>query len=652
MSKKQFKAESKRLLDLMINSIYTHKEIFLREIISNASDALDKLCYLSLTDQNVGLSRSDFAIDLVIDKENRTLKISDNGIGMTKDDLESNLGVIARSGSLQFKENMTETSENTENTKDNSDNTSPIDIIGQFGVGFYSAFMVAESVQVLSRAYGQDDANLWESEGADGYTITPAKRDAWGTDITIKLKTSDKETEGEDYDRFLQSYTIENLVKKYSDYIRYPIKMEKEVYVPQEPTEDGKDDDKKEEEPKMKLEITTLNSMIPVWQRNKNELKEEDYHNFYRDKFLDYEKPLLYTHVDAEGVVSYKSLLYIPAKASYDYYTRDYKKGLQLYSSGVMIMEQCEDLVPEHFRFVKGVVDSPDLSLNISREMLQHSRELKVIAINIEKKIKSELTKLLTKDRDKYEQFYKVFGIQLKYGIASDYGMHKEQLQDLVLFFSSNSEKFTTLDEYVSRMQSDQKYIYFATGENVNLISKLPQTESLREKGYEILYFTEQVDEIAVQMMRNYKEKEFKSVDDDDLGLTDEKDKKETEKKAKKSKDLLEFVKETLGDKVKEIKLSQKLKSYPVCLTATGGMSFEMEKYMKAVQPDAAAKADRLLELNPEHKMFERLNELVNSDKEQAKKYIEVLYTQACLMSGLTIDDPVGYSETLFDLLK
>ena len=638
MSKKQFKAESKRLLDLMIHSIYTHKEIFLREIISNASDALDKLCYLSLTDSDVGLNRSDFAIDITIDKTARILKISDNGIGMTREELENNLGTIAKSGSLDFKDNMNRANGDiAENGSEKENKSMPIDIIGQFGVGFYSSFMVADEVQVLSRAYGNEGGNLWKSEGVDGYTIAPAERETAGTDVIIKLKA---DADGEDYGRFLESYTIEGLIKKYSDYIRYPIRMEKEVYASDE-----------SELTEKKTEIATLNSMVPVWQRSKSELKEEDYDAFYQEKFFDMEKPLAHIHVDAEGVVSYKALLYIPGKASYDYFTRDYKKGLQLYSSGVMIMDKCEDLLPEHFRFVRGVVDSPDLSLNISREMLQHSRELKTIAANIEKKIKNELQKMLANNREQYEIFYKSFGIQLKYGVTAEFGRHKELLQDLLLFASSDGDGLTSLAEYVSRMKPDQKHIYFATGESVKKIALLPQTELLRDKGFEILYFTDEVDEFAAQLMRTFDEKEFKSANSDDLDLSSDKEKEETAQKETESKDLLSFVKETLGDRVKEVKISQKLKNHPVCLTATGGISFEMEKYLNTVQPESDAKADRLLELNAEHRLFGRLDELYTTDKEQAQKYVEVLYTQALLMAGLSVDDPVGYSDLLFGLL-
>jgi len=646
MPKKQFKAESKHLLDLMINSIYTHKEIFLREIISNASDALDKLCYISLTDQNVGLNRSDFEINIKIDKENGILTISDNGIGMTADELENNLGIIAKSGSLQFKADMEKTFPS--DREETADEDSKTNIIGQFGVGFYSAFMVADEIKVISKAYGTEQASIWTSSGADGYTIAPAERTAAGTDIIIKLKT---DTEDEKYSRFLQEYTIENLIKKYSDYIRFPIKMEKEVYKPVGDEYNPQRAGSVPSDNLTKTEITTLNSMVPIWQKNKNELKAEDYEEFYKTKFHDMETPIGYTHVDAEGAVSYKALLFIPAKTSYDYFTKEYKKGLQLYSNGVLIMDKCEDLVPEHFRFIKGVVDSPDLSLNISREILQHSRELKTIALNIEKKIKNELLKMLKNDREKYEEFYKSFGIQLKYGIASDFGMHKEQLQDLLLFFSSKDEKMTTLSEYVSRMKKDQKHIYYATGETVQKIANLPQAELLRDKGFEILYFTDEVDEFAARMINAYNEKEFKSANSDDLDIISKSEKKAIEKKQKESKDLIEFVKESLGDKVKEVKLSTKLKNHPVCITATGGISFEMEKYLKQIQEENAPKADRLLELNAEHKMFKKLNDLFENDKEKAKKYIEVLYTQSLLIAGLDIENPIEYSDLLFELL-
>ncbi len=631
MAKKQFKAESKRLLDLMIHSIYTHKEIFLREIISNASDALDKLCYLSLTDSSVGMARSDFGITITADAEKRILTVSDNGIGMTREDLEQNLGTIAKSGSQQFKDSLGDDPKAEE-----------IDIIGQFGVGFYSAFMVADRVEVCTKRYGEETAYLWSSDGADGYTIAEATRENSGTDIILYIK---EDAEDENYSSFLQSYTVEGLVKKYSDYIRYPIRMEKEVY---QPPQEGAEEDA---QPEVKTELATLNSMVPIWQRNKSELKEEDYTGFYREKFFDFEKPLEWVHVDAEGAVSYKALLFMPAKPGYDYFTRDYKRGLQLYASGVLIMDCCEDLLPEHFRFVRGVVDSPDLSLNISREMLQHSRELKSIAANIEKKIKSNLEKMLRNEREKYESFFQSFGIQLKYGIVAECGAHKELLQDLLLFHSSAADAPTTLEEYVSRMPEEQKHIYFATGESVKKIAQLPQIELLRDKGFEILYFTEEVDEFAAQMMRSYKEKEFKSVNSDDLDLASEDEKKAAQEQEESLKDMIGFVKETLGERVKEVKLSQKLKSSPACLTAMGGLSFEMEKYLNTVNPESGAKAERLLELNAQHRIVKLLGTLYTENTEKAKSYVEVLYTQALLMAGQALEDPAAYSELVFGLL-
>lgn len=634
MAKKQFKAESKRLLDLMINSIYTHKEIFLREIISNASDAIDKMCYLALTDSDIGMSREDFAISIVRDSENRVLTVSDNGIGMSKDDLEANLGTIAKSGSLQFKQEMEKPEEPTD---------SPIDIIGQFGVGFYSAFMVSDKVMVISRKYGSDEAWKWESTGADGYTLTECEKDTFGTDIIMKIKV---DGEDEDYSQFLDEYKLASLVKKYSDYIRYPIKMEREKSRKKE-TEEGKDP-----EWETYHEIETLNSMVPIWQRNKSEVTEEDLNSFYKEKFFDYENPIKAIQVDAEGVVSYKALLFIPAKASYDYYTKDYQRGLQLYSSGVLIMDKCADLLPEHFRFVRGVVDSPDLSLNISREMLQHTRQLKTIATNIEKKIRNELMKMLSNERERYEEFYKVFGLQLKYGTIADYGANKESLQDLLLFPSSIGDKQTTLAEYLTRMKEDQKSIYYATGENAQMIAALPQAERILEKGYEILYFTQEVDEFVAQTLMTYNDKSLKSVNSDDPELETEEEKEAHKKHEEQSKDLLDFVKETLGDAVKEVKISQKLRSHPVCLTADGPLSFEMEKYLSQVQPESAPKAGRVLELNASHPVFARLNELQSTNKEAAERYAKILYSQAELLAGLPIEDPAAYSELIFELLK
>ncbi|WRS27642.1 molecular chaperone HtpG [Oscillospiraceae bacterium MB08-C2-2] len=632
MAKKQFKAESQRLLDLMINSIYTHKEIFLREIISNASDAVDKLCYLSLTDDKVGLSRGDFAITLAPDKENRQLVISDNGVGMTREELETNLGTIAKSGSLQFKKDMKEGETQT---------GADVDIIGQFGVGFYSAFMVSDQVTVISRAYGSEEAFKWESSGVDGYTISPCEKDTVGTQIIMKIK---EDTDDENYSQYLEEYTLVDLVKKYSDYIRYPIKMEREKHRPKEGGEEG--------ESETYSEVETLNSMIPIWQRSRSEVTQEDYNTFYREKFFDFEEPLKAIHMDAEGLVSYKALLFIPAKASYDYYTKEYKKGLQLYSSGVLITDKCEELVPEHFRFIRGVVDSPDLSLNLSREMLQHTRQLKTIATSLEKKVKNELLKLLSDDREKYETFYKSFGLQLKYGITAGFGMNKDMLADLLLFYSSTEQKLVTLGEYISRMKEDQKNIYYATGETIQKIAGLPQLEPIREKGYEILYFTDEVDEFAVQAMRDYKEKPFRSGNSEDPELVTEEEKKQAEKQSEDNKSLLEFAKEALGDRVQDVKISHKLRSHPVCLTAEGPLSFEMEKYLNTVQPDSDTKAQRVLELNPGHEVFAALQTLYTGNPEQAKKYVEVLYHQAVLMAGLPLEDPAAYSDIVFGLLK
>jgi len=629
MAKKQFKAESKRLMDLMINSIYTHKEIFLREIISNASDAVDKLCYLSLTDSNVGLNRSDFEIRIEADNDSRTLKIIDNGIGMTEKELEANLGTIAKSGSLQFKKDM-----------DSGDKPDDIDIIGQFGVGFYSAFMVSDDVTVKTKAYGSDEAFEWKSSGTEGYTVSPCDKTDTGTEIIIKIK---EDSEDEQYSRFLDEYQLVSLVKKYSDYVRYPIKMEREKRRPKEDAEN---------EFESYTEVETLNSMVPIWQRNKNEVTQADYDSFYTEKFFDYEKPLITTHVDAEGVVSYKALMFVPSKASYDYYTKEYKKGLQLYSSGVLIMDICADLLPEHFRFVRGIVDSPDLSLNISRELLQHDRQLKVIATNIERKIKSELQKLLGADREKYEAFYKSFGLQLKYGVVAEYGAHKDTLKDLLLFASSDSDSLTTFAEYAARMKDDQKEIYYATGESAQKISALPQTERVKNKGYEILYFTEEVDEFAIQMMREYMDKPFKSIASSDLDIDTEDEKKEAEQKQEENKDLLSFIKESLGERITSATISHKLVSYPVCLSAGDQMSFEMEKYLNSFNADGEkAKADRILELNPNHEVFAKLQGLYTADQAKAKQYIDILYYQSMLIAGLPIENPAEYSELVFGLM-
>ena len=630
MAKKQFKAESKRLLDLMINSIYTHQEIFLRELISNASDAIDKLAYLSLTDQNVGLSREDFAIRLTVDKENRLLTVSDNGIGMSKAEMEENLGTIAKSGSLQFKKEMEE--------KDD------IDIIGQFGVGFYSAFMVADSVTVISRKYGSEEAWMWQSSGADGYTMTACEKEAAGTDVIMHLKA---DSEDESYSRFLETYELKNLVKKYSDYIRYPIKMDVEKTRVKEET---KDSDKPEYE--TYTENETLNSMVPLWQRNKKDVTAEEYNQFYKEKFFDFEDPIASVHLSVEGAVTYKALLYVPARAPYDFYTKEYKKGLQLYSSGVMIMENCEDLLPEHFRFVKGIVDSQDLSLNISREMLQHDRQLKFIATNLEKKIKAELLKLQESDREKYEKFFGAFGRQLKYGVVSEYGMHKELLQDLLLFWSSRENKLVTLKEYTDAMAEGQKYIYFAAGESRERLSRMPQLELLKDKGYDVLFFTEDVDEFIPQTLQKFADKEFRSIVSDDLGLSTDEEKKAVEEKAAAAKPTLDFVKETLGERVTEVRLSTALKSHPVCLVPGEGMSFEMEKYFKRMNPDMDLKAGRILEFNADHPVFATLQVAVAQDPEKAKKYAKILYDQALLMADLPIEDPTEYTDLICSMMN
>lgn len=626
MAKKEFKSESKRLLDLMINSIYTHKEIFLRELISNASDAIDKLCFIALTDDKLNMSRDDFKIFIKPDKENRTLTITDNGIGMDKDDLENNLGTIASSGSYKFNQEMSEKQDD-------------IDIIGQFGVGFYSAFMVAKKITVVTKKYGCDTAFKWESDGADGYEITETERDEIGTTIVLKIKDN---TEEENYDEFLEQYRIQGLIKKYSDYIRYPIMMD---MTHSRVKEETKDSEKPEYEDYTETE--TLNSMLPIWQRAKKDVKQEEYDNFYREKFMAMDKPLHTIVTSVEGVVTYKALLFIPSQAPYDYYTKEYKKGLQLYSSGVLIMENCEELLPEHFRFVKGIVDSADLSLNISREMLQHDRHLITIAQNIEKKIKNELTSMLANDRENYEKFFNAFGRQLKYGVSADYGMHKEELQDLLMYYSSTEKKLVTLSEYVDRMKEDQKFIYFAVGENISSIDNLPQTELLRSKGYEILYCTEEIDEFSLQTLMQYKDKRFCSATNDDLGIENDENKEEE----KDSSAILTFVKETLGDKVSEVVASKKLVSHPVCLTAKGGISFEMEKYFNAVQPDSGMKAQRVLELNMNHSAVKAMESAVQTDIEKAKKYAELLYDQALLIAGLPIENPGEYADLVCSLM-
>ena len=641
MEKQQFKAESQRLLDLMINSIYTHREIFLREIISNASDAIDKLAYTALTDDKVGINRDEFAITITRDPENRILTVSDNGIGMSKEEMEENLGTIAKSGSLGFKQAM----EKNEN----------IDIIGQFGVGFYSAFMVASSVTVISKKYGEDKAWKWVSDGADGYTIEETTKDGPGTDVIMTLKA---DTDDDKYSEYLEEYEIRSLIRKYSDYIRYPIKMLVTKSRPvEEPEEEAVEVEGEEKEPKTpKYEEYTvmeaLNSMVPIWQRAKKDVTDEEYEAFYREKFFDYNKPLRVIHSSAEGSVSFKALLYIPSKAPYDFYTKDFKRGLQLYSSGVMIMENCEDLLPEHFRFVRGIVDSQDLSLNISREMLQHNRQLTIIARNIEKKIKSELKSMLENDREKYEQFYAAFGRQLKYGTVSDYGAHKDACQDLLLFYSNKQGKLISLKEYVDSMAEGQEKIYFAPGENRERLAKLPQVETLNKKGYDVLLFAEDVDEFIPQTLMTYMEKQFCNVSTEDLGLKTEEEKKEAEEKAEEMKGLLTFVKESLGEQVKEVKLSSDLGSHPVCMTPDAGMSFEMEKYMKKANPEFAFPVGRILELNPDHEAVKALQTAMTEDPVKAKDYAQLLCYQAQLMAELPLDDPYAYTELVCKLMK
>ena len=630
MEKQQFKAESKRLLDLMINSIYTHKEIFLREIISNASDAIDKLAYRALTDEKVGLNRDDFAITIKREPKYGILTVSDNGIGMSKAEMEENLGTICKSGSLDFKEHM--------------DKQEAVDIIGQFGVGFYSAFMVADTVTVISRQYGSEEAWMWQSSGADGYTMEPAQRESAGTDVIMKIKA---DTDDEKYSRFLEEYELRELVKKYSDYIRYPIRMEVTKSRPK-PQED------KDKAPEYEdyTEVDTLNSMVPLWQRNKKDVTDEEYDAFYREKFFDYEKPIAHLHLSVEGAVTYKALLYIPGRAPYDFYTKDFKKGLQLYSSGVLIMENCEDLLPDHFRFVRGVVDSQDLSLNISREMLQHDRQLTFIAKNLEKKIKAELLELMKENRETYEKFYAAFGRQLKYGTVADYGAHKEACQDLLLFWSHRQGKLVSLREYVDAMAEGQEKIYFAPGESKDRLAKLPQVTTLDKKGYDVLLFTEDVDEFIPQTLMKYGEKSFCNVTTDDLGLETEEEKKQTQEKAESLKDVLDFVKETLGDKVKEVRLSGSLGEYPVSLAPDSGMSFEMEKYMKRVNPDFSYTAGRILELNAEHPAFQAMQAAVTGDPEKAKDYARLLYGQALLMADLPLEDPMAYASLVCKLMQ
>ena len=628
---KQFKAESKRLLDMMINSIYTHKEIFLRELISNASDAIDKLYFKSLTDDKVGMNKSDFAINIIADKDAGTLTITDNGIGMTADELENNLGIIANSGSFKFK-NENEKSED-------------VDIIGQFGVGFYSAFMVAKEVRVRSKAYGSDKAYVWTSCGVDGYTIEEDDKEAVGTEIRLTLKD---DTENEKYSEYLSDFRIKELVKKYSDYIRFPIKMDVEK---SRRKADAKEDDYSDEAYEKYIENETLNSMVPLWRKNKNELKPEDYNNFYKEKFYDYTDPLKYVHSKVEGATTYDSLLFIPSQAPYNFYSKDYEKGLQLYSSGVLIMDKCADLLPDYFSFVKGLVDSADLSLNISREMLQHDHQLKLIAKSIEKSIKSELKKMLNNDRENYEKFWKSFGVQLKFGVYDNYGRDKDAVEDLLLFTSSAEKKLVTLDEYVSRMKEDQKYIYYAAGDSVSKIEALPQTELLRDKGYEILYLTDNVDEFAIKVLMRHGEKEFRNVSEGDLGIDTEEQKEETKKLSEDNKDMLALITEALGGKIKECRISDKLKSHPVCISSFGQISLEMEKILNQNPQNQKVTSEKVLEINPNHKIFTAMQKLFESDKDKFKDYASILYDQALLIEGMQIDDPVEFSNKVCSLM-
>lgn len=634
METKQFKAESKRLLEMMIHSIYTHKEIFLRELISNASDAIDKLYFKSLTDDKVGLNKDDFAIWITVDKDSRTLKITDNGIGMTAEELENNLGTIANSGSFKFKnENKLE--------EDNQ-------IIGQFGVGFYSAFMAAKKVTVISKAYGSDKAYQWESEGVDGYTISEADKASVGTEIILELLD---DTDDENYSDFLDQYRLKSLIKKYSDYIRFPIKMEVTHSRPVEQTEEEEEAGKAPEYEEY-IEVETLNSMVPLWKKNKTELKEEDYKHFYTEKFYDYNEPLKYSHVKNEGNANYNALLYIPSKAPFDFYSKEYEKGLQLYSNGVLIMDKCSDLLSDYYSFVKGLVDSEDLSLNISREMLQHDRQLKVIAKSIEKTIGNELKKMLKNEREKYEEFWKAFGLQLKYGIYSDYGMNKEKLQDLLLFTSSNEQKLVTLDEYVTAMREEQKYIYYATGESVARIEQLPQTELVKDNGFEILYLTDNIDEFAVKTLAKYKDKEFKSVSADDLGLENAEKQEEIKAKEEENSGMLDELAKALEGKVTKVILSHRLKSHPVCLTSEGEISLEMEKVLNSMPTDQKIHAQRVLEINPEHQIFDKLKSISEAgDIEKLGKYAHLLYTQALLIEGMSIENPVEFSNLICELM-
>ncbi|MDU6176206.1 MAG: molecular chaperone HtpG [Clostridium perfringens] len=623
MEKREFKAESKRLLDIVINSIYTNREIFLRELISNASDAIDKVYYKTLGDSSLTFNKDDYYIKIKPNKEERTLTISDKGIGMTEKELDENLGVIAKSGSLQFKK------ENE--IKDG------FDIIGQFGVGFYSGFLVADKITVITKAFGADKAYKWESDGVDGYTISEAEKDSFGTDIILHLKAND---EDENYDEFLEEYKLKSLIKKYSDFIRYPIKLD----VTKSRVKEGTENEHEEY-----VEEETVNSMVPLWRRNKNELTDEDYNNFYAEKRFGFDKPLRHMHISVDGMISYNSILYIPENIPYDYYTKEYEKGLELYSNGVLIMEKCSELLPDYFGFVKGIVDSQDLSLNISREMLQHDRQLSRIAKNIKTKIKNELESMMKNDRESYEKFYKSFGRQLKYGVYDDFGMNKDELKDLLMFYSSKEKKMVSLAEYVERMAEDQKYIYYAVGESNERIEKMPQTEMVLDKGYEILYFTEDVDEFAIKMLMNYKEKEFKSVSSGDLGIESE---EENKKENEENKGIFEAMKDALGEKISAVKASSRLKNYPVCLSSEGEVSIEMEKILSAMPNNQGVKAQKVLEVNTNHEVFNSLKDALENDKDKFNLYTKLLYNQALLVEGLSIEDPVDFTNDICKLMK
>ena len=630
MMKKEFKAESKRLLDLMINSIYTHKEIFLREIISNASDAIDKLCYLSLTDDKVGIKRDEFEIKLILDKENRLLTVSDNGIGMSQEELENNLGVIASSGSLKFRQQV------------EGDESADTDIIGQFGVGFYSAFMVADEITVITRKYGEEQGWKWQSSGVEGYTVEPCDKETVGTDVIMHIKP---DTDEEKYSEYLESYRLHALVKKYSDYIRYPIRM----LLPEQKVKEGSDPEKPEYE--TVEEMKTVNSMVPLWQRKKSDVTDEEYNKFYSELTHEFDKPQRTITVSAEGSVTYKALLFVPSSRPFNFYTEGYEKGLQLYSAGVLIMDKCDSLLPDYLRFVRGVVDSQDLSLNISREMLQHDRQLKFIAGNLEKKIKTELQKLMDNDREKYEKFFAAFGPQIKYGVLADYGAKKETLQDLLLYWSSKEGKLISLKEYVAAMPEDQKYIYYANGESREALHQLPQMEKLQQKGCDVLFMTDEVDGFVPQTLVKYQDKELKAITAGDLGLETEEEKKAAEEKSEKSKQTLEFVKKTLGDKIKDVRLSDNLGSHPVSVVPDGGMTFEMEKYFKRMNPEAGMKADRILELNADHPIFAKLQIAVAQDEKKAEDLVNILYTQALLMAGLPVENAGEYTDLVCSLI-